>query len=150
MNQIITKPNIGKRFLAGLVDYIIIYSFMYVLIFTFGELNNEGEYSLSGLAAFIPLIFWLVMTVGLESFLGATLGNALVNLKPIPKNGLNRKLTLTESFKRHLLDPIDMFFFGLIAIITIKNTDLNQRLGDLWAKTIVVSDKYTGNSSLKE
>jgi uncharacterized RDD family membrane protein YckC len=31
-----------------------------------------------------------------------------------------------------------MFFFGLIAILTIKNTEKNQRLGDLWAKTVVV------------
>jgi len=37
-----------------------------------------------------------------------------------------------------LLDPIDMFFFGLIGIVTIKNTDKNQRLGDIWGNTIVV------------
>ena len=81
------------------------------------------------------------MTVGLESGLGATIGNSLVGLKAIPKNGTNRKLTFSESFKRHLLDPIDMFFFGLVAIITIKNTEMNQRIGDLGAKTIVVSIK---------
>ena len=34
-----------------------------------------------------------------------------------------------------------MFFFGLVGIITIKNTDKNQRVGDLWAKTIVVPIK---------
>jgi len=81
------------------------------------------------------------MTVGLEIGFGATLRNSLVGLKPIPKNGTNRKLTFGEAFKRHLLDPIDMFFFGLVGIITIKNTDLNQRVGDLWAKTIVVPIK---------
>ena len=32
-----------------------------------------------------------------------------------------------------------MFPFGLIGVITIKNTEKHQRLGDLWAKTIVVS-----------
>jgi uncharacterized RDD family membrane protein YckC len=84
------------------------------------------------------MIFWLIMTVGLEIGFGATIGNSLVGLKAIPKNGINRKLTFGESFKRHLLDPIDMFFFGLIGIITIKNTDKNQRLGDIWGNTIVV------------
>tara|TARA_B110000211_G_scaffold227413_1_gene282225 strand:+ start:516 stop:962 length:447 start_codon:yes stop_codon:yes gene_type:complete len=139
--EIKTESNIGNRFVAGLVDYIIIYGFTFFLSYTIGEPNNEGGTSLSGLPALIPLIFWLIMTVGLESGLGATIGNSLVGLKAIPKNGTNRKLTFSESFKRHLLDPIDMFFFGLVAIITIKNTEMNQRIGDLWAKTIVVSIK---------
>ncbi|MGK0421840.1 MAG: putative RDD family membrane protein YckC [Polaribacter sp.] len=139
--EIKTESNIGNRFVAGLVDYIIIYGFTFFLSYTIGEPNNEGGTSLSGLPALIPIIFWLIMTVGLESGLGATIGNSLVGLKAIPKNGTNRKLTFSESFKRHLLDPIDMFFFGLVAIITIKNTEMNQRIGDLWAKTIVVSIK---------
>ena len=140
--EIKTESNIGNRFVAGLVDYIIIYGFTFFLSYTIGEPNNEGGTSLSGLPALIPIIFWLIMTVGLESGLGATIGNSLVGLKAIPKNGTNRKLTFSESFKRHLLDPIDMFFFGLVAIITIKNTEMNQRIGDLWAKTIVVSIKF--------
>ncbi len=134
-----TKPNLGNRFTAGLVDYIIIYVVTFFLAYTFGTPNNEGGYSLRGLSALIPVLFWLVMTVGFETQLGATLGNLLVGLKPISKNNPNRKLTFTESFKRHLLDPIDMFFFGLVGIIAIKNTEMNQRLGDLWAETIVVS-----------
>tara|TARA_R110002074_G_C12214932_1_gene636651 strand:+ start:64 stop:531 length:468 start_codon:yes stop_codon:yes gene_type:complete len=140
-DEIKTEPNIGNRFVAGLVDYIIIYGVTFFLIFTFGEPNDEGGYSLNGLPGLIPIIFWLIMTVGLEIGFGATIGNSLVGIKAIPKNGTNRKLTFGESFKRHLLDPIDMFFFGLVGIITIKNTDLNQRVGDLWAKTIVVPIK---------
>ncbi|ADY28793.1 RDD family protein [Cellulophaga lytica] len=137
-SKIKTEPNIGNRFAAGLVDYIIIYAVTFFLIYTLGEPNDEGGYSLNGLPGLIPIAFWLIMTVGLEIGFGATLGNSLVGLKPIPKNGTNRKLTFGESFKRHLLDPIDMFFFGLIGIITIKNTDKNQRLGDIWGNTIVV------------
>jgi len=140
-SKIKTEPNIGNRFAAGLVDYIIIYAVTFFLIYTLGEPNDEGGYSLNGLPGLIPIAFWLIMTVGLEIGFGATLGNSLVGLKPIPKNGTNRKLTFGEAFKRHLLDPIDMFFFGLVGIITIKNTDLNQRVGDLWAKTIVVPIK---------
>ena len=81
------------------------------------------------------------MTVGLEIGLGGTLGNSLAGLKAIPENGINRKLTFGESFKRHLLDPIVMFFSGLIGIVTIKNTEKNQRLGDIWGKTIVIKNK---------
>jgi uncharacterized RDD family membrane protein YckC len=139
--EIKTEPNIGNRFVAGLVDYTIIFGVTFFLIFTFGEPNDEGGYSLNGLPGLIPIIFWLIMTVGLEIGFGATIGNSLVGLKAIPKNGTNRKLTFGESFKRHLLDPIDMFFFGLIGIVTIKNTEKNQRLGDIWGNTIVVRNE---------
>lgn len=136
------KPYIGKRFIAGFIDYLIIYGFTFFLVFTIGEPNDEGGYSLNGLPALIPIIFWLILTVGLESGFGGTIGNTVVGLKAIPVSGINRKLAFGESLKRHLIDPIDMFFFGLIAMITIKNTEKHQRVGDMWAKTIVVSTKY--------
>ena len=148
--EILTEPNIRKRILAGFVDYLIIYAATFFLAYTIGEPNDEGGYSLNGAPALIPMVFWLLMTVGLEQLFGSTLGNGLVGLKPISiKKELdqqtwgnyNDKPTFGQSLKRHLLDPIDMFFFGLIAIITIKNTPLNQRVGDLWAKTVVVKTK---------
>jgi uncharacterized RDD family membrane protein YckC len=51
----------------------------------------------------------------------------------------NGQLTFSQSFKRHLMDPLDMFPFGLIGVITIKKTKKHQRLGDLRAKTIVIN-----------
>ena len=137
--EIKTKPNIGNRIVAGLVDYILIYAFFFFYVYTVGEPNEDGGYSVNGLPAIVPVIFWGIMTVGIEIGMGATIGNLILGLKAIPKSGINRKLTFAESLKRHLLDPIDMFFFGLVGIITIKNTDLNQRVGDLWGKTIVVN-----------
>ncbi len=136
-----TKPNISKRYVAGFIDYFIIYAFCFTYVFLYGEPDAEGAYSVSGFPALVPVIFWGIMTVGLEMFSGETLGNLVVGLKATPKNGENRKLTFGESFKRHLLDTIDMFFFGLIAVVTIKNTDKHQRLGDIWANTIVVNSK---------
>ncbi|NCT16567.1 MAG: RDD family protein, partial [Flavobacteriales bacterium] len=117
-----TEPNLGNRILAGLIDYTLIYLFTFTMVFVLGEPNEEGVYSLSGAPALIPILFWLIMTVGLEIGLGATLGNSIAGLKAIPMSGQNRKLTFGQSLKRHLLDPVDMFFFGLPGIITIKNT----------------------------
>jgi len=111
------------------------------MIFILGAPNEEGTYQLNGAPALVPVLFWLIMTVGLESGLGGTIGNSIAGIKAIPMSGQNRKLTFGQSFKRHLLDPIDMLFFGLIGIIVIKSTDKNQRIGDLWAKTIVVRMK---------
>ena len=38
MQNIKTEPNIGNRFVAGLVDYIIIFGFTFFIIYTIGEL----------------------------------------------------------------------------------------------------------------
>ncbi|MGZ9676574.1 RDD family protein [Flavobacterium sp. GNP001] len=137
MTEYRTKPNLLKRFIAGLIDYLLVYGFFFAFVYAFGEPNNEGGYSVTGILSLIPFVFWFLIIVFTEVFLGATLGNALVGLKPQSLTKSNGELSLSQSIKRHLFDPIDMFPFGLVAIITIKNTDRNQRLGDIWAKTIV-------------
>ncbi|BCY28725.1 RDD family protein [Flavobacterium okayamense] len=136
-----TKKNIGKRIFAGFIDYLIVYLLMFAFAYSFGEPNEEGGFSVTGILALMPFVFWFVIIVLLESVYGATIGNSLVGLKPQSLISRNGEVSLGQSFKRHLLDPIDMFPFGLIGIITIKNSDKNQRLGDLWANTIVVEIK---------
>lgn len=139
MTEIHSKVNISDRIFAGLIDYTIIFGITISLIFILGQENSEGVYTLNGLPAMIPVLFWLILIVGIESFYGATIGNSIMKLKPIPMNGEERKLSFWESFKRHIADPIDMLFFGLIGIMTIKNSAKNQRIGDIWAGTIVIN-----------
>ncbi len=133
----IVKPNIGARFLAGFIDYTIISIITFLLIYILGKPNDKGAYELNGLPALIPIVFWGIFTIGIEQLFGATLGNGIVGLKPVQEN-LFGKISFMQSLKRHLLDPADMFFFGLVGFITISNTLKNQRVGDIWAKTIVV------------
>ncbi|MBX9887583.1 MAG: RDD family protein [Flavobacteriaceae bacterium] len=133
------KNNLGKRFIAGLIDYTIIFTVCYVFIYSFGSPNDEGGYSVTGLLALIPTVIWFSFTVLLELLFGATVGNSVVGLEPKSLTRNNGQLTFSQSFKRHLLDPLDMFPLGLIGLITIKNTAMHQRLGDIWAKTIVVN-----------
>lgn len=135
------KSNVRNRILAGIVDYVIIYIFLIIYVYYFGEPNKEGGYGVSGLPALIPVFFWCFMTIGVEQIFGRTFGNYAVDLKPISLNETNSDLAFMQSLKRHLLDPIDMSFFGLVGILIIKNTPNKQRLGDLWANTIVVSAK---------
>lgn len=106
-----------------------------------GKPDSEGKYHLTGLPALLPTLFWFIFTVLMEQLTGATLGNGIMSLKPVHEKGANNKPDFFQSLKRHLLDPIDMFFFGIPAIIAIKNTPKKQRLGDLWAKTVVVKVK---------
>jgi uncharacterized RDD family membrane protein YckC len=138
MREIQTKPNLFKRFLSALIDYSIVFGFFYTYLMTFGTETSEG-YVVTGFPALIPLFFWFFYIVLLEVFYGATIGNSIVGLKPISLINHNGELSFSQSIKRHLLDPIDMFPFGLIGILIISNTEKNQRLGDLWAKTTVIN-----------
>ncbi|WP_194851771.1 RDD family protein [Nonlabens antarcticus] len=138
------KSFLGRRFFAGLIDYALIYFLSIIMILYLIPKDQNGLSSMNGLYSILIFGCWSVLTVGVEIKLGATFGNTIVGIKPIPKSGINRKLTFLESFKRHLLDPIDMFFFGLVGFVVIQSTEYHQRVGDLWADTIVVSKHYIG------
>lgn len=148
-----TKPNIGKRFRAAFVDYGIMFFITYLLVHYYGEESADGSYSLMGYPFILLILIWSIYIVGVEMFYGATFGNSLQKLKPISIRSEKKELTLGQSLKRHLLDLWDMALFGLLGYLFIKNTKYNQRLGDLWAKTIVIdlTDKEQGfvNSTIE-
>ena len=135
------EPLIGKRILAGLIDYSIIVVFFFWFVYTYGEPNLEGGYTVNGLLAFIPMVFWGLMTIGMEQFFGATLGNMFLDLKPVSINGVDDKLSFGQSALRHIFDPVDMIPFGLVGILVINNSDKYQRVGDIVAKTVVLEFK---------
>lgn len=141
LENIETEPNIGKRMFAGFIDYLFIVSFFYAYLYAFGEPNNAGGHTVSGFMTLPPLVFWGIFTIGFEQWFGATLGNLLVGLRPLSINGINKELTFGQSLKRHLLDMVDMFFFGIVGIIVIQKTERNQRIGDIWAETIVLKEE---------
>ena len=139
-----TKPNVGRKAIAVLIDYSIIVTINFYFIFTFGKpVPGEPEsYQMTGFPALINIIPWFIFTVCFEYFFGSTLGNGIVGLKPVAQENQDRKITFIQSLQRHLLDPIDMFFFGLVGYLVMKSNQNGQRLGDIWAKTVVV--KYRG------
>lgn len=142
----ITKPNLKKRLFAGLIDYSIIFIFTYLIFDIWGETNAEGKIHVIGFPALSIFIFWFIWTIGFEQFFGATYGNSLFKLKPISIRKNHLKLTLGQSIKRHLVDLIDLSPIGLGLL---KNTENNQRLGDIWAETVVI-DVTDQNQSVKK
>jgi len=139
MKNVYPKASLGKRYLASFIDYAVLCCLFLVYIYSFGEQNEDGEYVVNGLAALIPLAFWFLYLVMIEGLCNATIGHFILGLKVIKVD--NSRFNISDSFKRHLMDPIDFCLFGVPAIISIKNTTLNQRLGDLFAKTIVIEEK---------
>jgi len=133
------KPNLKKRILAMLVDFTMNMLVFIVYLKYFGETDSEGVTKLEGWRSLPLFVFGFCYFIGAETLWGATIGHKLFDLKVI---SLDRKdIRFSQALKRRLLDIIDLFFYGIPAFITIKNTDKHQRLGDLWAKTIVIDTK---------
>lgn len=141
-----TDSNLIRRILATLVDYGLFFLILYTYLMFFGEQNEDGAQEVTGILTLPIIIIWYLYFVFLEGFYSssATLGHQLFYLKVVKLNG--REIDVKHSLKRHLLDPIDLFFFGIPAIIAIQSTEQNQRLGDLWAGTKIMRISDQKNS----
>jgi len=136
--KIATKPNLRKRIFAGLIDYSLMFGMSVVMFIYFGEETSTGH-KLEGFPALTTSLIWCFYMIGFELKFGGTLGNLVFDLQVVSiRDNSTSSLTFGQSFKRHLVDLLDIWFFGLLGILLIKNTKYNQRLGDLWEKTIVI------------
>lgn len=139
----------GKRFAAGAIDYIIICGFSFAYIMLFGEPNGQGGKTITGLPALLPVVFWFCWLVLSETFFATTLGHSINGLKIISTEG--QKLSFSQALRRRLCDIVEISWcFGLIAFILIKNTRQHQRLGDMWAGTLVVAKDHEVESGVFE
>ena len=74
-----------------------------------------------------------------EGLHGATLGKRILRLHVLKENG--DPASIGQAFVRSLAFLIDGLFFGAIAAGSMQSSELNQRVGDKWAKTVVVQRK---------
>ena len=135
----IYKTNFRKRILATIFDYGLFCLICWLYIIEFGEQRDDGIRSVYNVMTLPIAIYWFLYFILLEAVLSASIGHWLFNLKVLTLD--RKKINLRHSARRHCVDIIDIFFYGIPAIIIIKNTDKHQRLGDLLAKTIVVDTK---------
>ena len=123
-----TEPKLIRRTLATSIDYGLYLGFFIWLVVTYGVPNDEGGYSLNNDPKDLWLVVvWFIYFPIIESIRGQTLGKLILGLRVVTKNG--NPITFLQAFKRHLVDMIDFFFFGIVAFIAIKNTPDHQRLG---------------------
>jgi len=129
----------SKRVYATLIDYTLIFVLTVFYIIMAGTREEGGTYTVSGLPALIPVLFWFVYIVITEQYWGGTLGHQLFKLKIISRDG--RNVTLGQTFVRRICDTVEISLcFGFIVWLLVKNTEHHQRLGDLLAKTVVVGE----------
>jgi len=133
---------ISARFCAALIDHV----FLAVLIHTYASFAGETYagagsvgvvHSLSGVRALPVPLLWLVWFPGFEWLLGCTPGKWLLRLRVLPQIQ-EGPLSFLSVLKRHVLDVVDGFAFGLVGISAMLRSQDRQRLGDRWGHTVVV------------
>jgi uncharacterized RDD family membrane protein YckC len=72
-----------------------------------------------------------------ECVAGASVGKLVCGLRVVSQNGFGRP-TVLGAFIRTLGYYIDSLFFGLVGYSVMSKSELQQRLGDKWGKTVVV------------
>jgi len=130
------KKYIKLRIIATLIDYSIYVILFFIYVKCFGTQTDDGTTQINGLLALPIFIFWFLYFVVLETVNQATPGHDICKLIVVRSDG--QKITLYDSFKRRVVDMIDIGIYGIPALICINKTPKHQRLGDLLADTVVV------------
>jgi uncharacterized RDD family membrane protein YckC len=129
---------VGRRAVAVIIDGILLMIVGYALASILGGATSSG-FDLQGGPAFILFGVALAYFIVMEATTGQTLGKMAMKLKVVKTDGA--KVDWQASIIRNLLRLIDGFFFYLVGAIVIWVSKSKQRLGDMAAKTIVVSSK---------
>lgn len=133
------KANISTRIFATIIDYSVFTLVFFIYALCFGEDTIEGH-KVTGLMLIPIIIFWFCYFVIIEGIYQATLGHQLLNI--YIKQDNNKSIDISHSFKRRILDIIDFSLLGIPALIAISTNNKKQRLGDMYAKTIVVEEEH--------
>ena len=149
-SEVETKIILAKwtdRFLAWLIDFVVISSISTLIIFAlFGtiyyEMNDDGLWAEN--TQYIPTsILFFVYWVILEYKTGQTIGKKILNLKVIRVDGYRPDLkgVLLSSFGKSFLLPIDVILGGILT--NEKRQRIFNKLGD----TVVVKIKESKDMS---
>lgn len=123
---------VGPRFLAVLIDSIILAIVSGLLGAGLGPHQTGAS---SGLGGLIFFVYYIVM----EATQGATLGKMALGLRVVRVDGA--PISWSESVIRNLLRIVDCLVFYILGAILIWTSPLKQRLGDKVAHTVVVKSR---------
>jgi uncharacterized RDD family membrane protein YckC len=127
----------GYRVIAAVFDLLLVFFSWFAVIRFWGHYNEaQNSYLVTGFPALALMTATPIYWFSMEWFFGATVGKLICDLRVVSLTG--KKCSLGQSLKRNLLRPIDFFPWYLVGFIAVKLSPLRQRLGDQWAKTIVV------------
>ncbi len=139
---------IGSRFIAILLDYLILTASGIVLIIlltlVLAAVHAFAHWSENWVIAFVfILVFlanWGYFAIFEAFWNGKTPGKRVAKIRVIHRSG--RAMSFLESLGRNLVRAIDYLpgFYG-VGVVAIFVSKQNQRLGDMVAGTLVVHDR---------
>lgn len=158
--------SIGNRFLAVAIDHVIQYLSIFIVAWILLTISNIGS-DITALEKLEEMPKWTIAISVLATFLifasyfilfewlwnGQTPGKRLLKLRVIREDG--RPITLWESVARNLLrifDAVPGFVVPIysIGLITIFLSNRDQRVGDLFAGTVVIRERTDDAPTFKE
>lgn len=149
------KPvSLSVRVIAALIDSLLMSVIWYYSIEVWGHTQSSGSPTsvtaggdkvLTGWAAVLLLLLTAAFWILPEWIAGATIGKFVCGLRVRSRDG--RPIGLIQSVKRNSLRIVDFFPFYIPGFICAALTPNRQRLGDLWADTIVVHPKGSGGTT---
>ena len=160
--------SIGNRFLAVTIDHLIQYLTIFIVVWAFISFSGLGDSfgaSARGLVEEMPK--WTLAILIIVLFLlfsgyfilfewlwnGQTPGKRLMKLRVIREDG--RPVTFWEALARNLLrmfDAIPGFLIPIysVGLIVVFASRRDQRIGDVFAGTVVVRERGTEAPTFEE
>ena len=135
-----TPAGIGERIFARIIDYIIIGTYIYGLMFAINSSLTRaillGKYGVLSLVILgLPVLFYSLLWETFNS--GRSPGKMLLGMRVVMRDGSTP--TIGASLMRWVILLIDMWtFLGIIFIALNTN---NCRIGDLAAGTVVIKER---------
>jgi uncharacterized RDD family membrane protein YckC len=135
-----------RRVVAAAIDPSVFVSLLGLYARYLGTPTDTGSYEVIGFEAFtLKLVTWMFVFPLPEFFFGATIGKLITGLRVFMQSGA--KPTLSSTLKRHMLDVVDIAIILGSIPLTGGREEGPLRMGDRWAKTVVVKRPLRHSSS---
>lgn len=137
---------IGTRFIAGLVDHLLLGGALALLVILFVVLGFSLELTLDSGAVAVAvllvlgfLLFWGYFIAFETAMNGQTPGKRTVKIRVVKEGG--GPITFQDIAVRNLLRIVDGLFIYGVAGVFMFASKRGQRLGDIAAGTVVISEE---------
>lgn len=132
-----TSASLGSRFLAQLIDTIILIVYEAAMGYTLLGFLQVTSLVFLFFILLCPYFFYSLLCEIFNN--GQSIGKMILKIRVVKVDG--SMPTLGAYLLRWLLYPVDSLFMGGLGIFSILFSRHQQRLGDLAAGTMVVSEK---------
>lgn len=145
-----------QRTMASLIDVVILFLYIIIVLFAFGNFQLHEQLTLMGLVIKIPFVIYFPF---MEFVFGRSLGKMAMGLRIVSMEGERpglREIMIRWVFRGDyvwLTADSFMFFwfgFGLVGFVICHTSNLGQRLGDSLAGTLVIRETSTNQFSLQQ